>query len=211
MWRMDVLVFAAVLLAYIWVVQPLAGGHAAVYGVTLAVLLGIAIGSVWRRQLTREEQGLRLDNLAPALAAYLAATVAYAGAVILLLGDWNGLPTGAWPPWSRILQLLLWAFAQQFCLLSFIFMRLRKLLAGDARAVLATAVIFAFFHLPNPFLTLYTLGGGIISASLFRRWPNLVAAAVAHSLATVLVVWLLGMEVTGGMRVGPGYLSMIWR
>jgi hypothetical protein len=211
MWRMDVLVFAGILLVYIWVVQPLVGGHAAAYGITLAILLGIAIRSVWSQRLTRKQQGLRLDNLAPALAVYLAATVAFAGTVILALGDWSSLPTGNWPPWNRIFQLLLWAFAQQFCLLGFIFMRLRGLLARDALAVLAAAAIFAFFHLPNPFLTLYTLGGGIIAASLFRRWPNLLAATVAHALASILVVWLLGMEAIGGMRVGPGYLSLIWR
>jgi membrane protease YdiL (CAAX protease family) len=208
---MDVLVYAAILLVYIWVVQPLAGGHAAAYGVTLAILLGIAVRSVWKQRLTRKQQGLSLDNLAPALAAYLSATLAYAGVVVLLLGDWNELPAGSWPPWNRVSQLLLWAFAQQFCLLSFIFTRLRGLLAREGVAVLVAAAIFAFFHLPNPFLTLYTLGGGVIMASLFRRWPNLVAATLAHSLATVLVVWLLGMEAIGGMRVGPGYLSLIWR
>jgi hypothetical protein len=209
MWLMDVLAFTVILLAYIWVIQVLTGGHPAAYGITLAVLLGIAIGSVWKHGLTRAEQGLRLDNLAPSLAVYLLAALVYAGAVVLLLGEWGSLPVGRWPPRHRVSQLLLWAFAQQFCLLSFIFSRLRKALGRDGVAVLAAAALFALLHLPNPFLTLYTLGGGIVTTTLFRRWPNLVAATLGHSLASVLVVWLLGMEAVGGMRVGPGYLSMI--
>ena len=97
------------------------------------------------------------------------------------------------------------AFLQQLCLLAFLLTRLRDILGRDVLAVVATAGIFAFFHLPNPFLTLYTLGAGLIATSLYLRWPNVLAAALAHAAASAIVDKLLPKAITGGMKVGPGY------
>jgi membrane protease YdiL (CAAX protease family) len=149
--------------------------------------------------------GLRLDNLRTALPVYLAASLIYAGLVLALLNGLIEVREPRWPEPGKLLWRLGWAFTQEFCLLTFLLTRLRRLMSGDYLAMVAAAGIFAFFHLPNPFLTLYTLGGGLLAAWLYRRHPSLVAATVAHVAAAALVAWLLPTEVTGGMRVGPVY------
>jgi membrane protease YdiL (CAAX protease family) len=72
-------------------------------------------------------------------------------------------------------------------------------------AAVAAAGTFALLHMPNPFLTLYTLGGGLILTVLYLRLPNLLAATLAHALASALAKEVLPSVVTGGMKVGPNY------
>ncbi|MFQ5669052.1 MAG: type II CAAX prenyl endopeptidase Rce1 family protein [Acidobacteriota bacterium] len=199
---MDVLAFVLALELYIWVGQPFLVEYRTVQSVVIAGLLAIAVsGTFWHRR-NRRQLGLRLDNFFHALVLYGAASLAYAGLVLLW---WRGGIQVREPPWPRadeIARYLVWAFLQEFCLLAFLLTRLRQILRRDRLAIAACALLFALFHLPNPFLTFYTLGGGAIVASLFHRQPNLFAAALAHATASVLVIWLLPHGITGGMRVG---------
>ncbi len=202
---MDVLAFISILLSYIWVVQPWAAGDDLVGFICIAGALGVAVASLWRRGANPSLLGLRTDNLRTALPVYLLASFAYAGIVLLLLHGVVEVRPMKWPDPGKLLWRLGWAFMQEFCLLAFLLTRLRRLLTGDILAMVTAASLFAFFHLPNPFLTLYTLGGGLVAVWLFRRHPNLVAATVAHVSAATLVAWLLPAEITGRMRVGPTY------
>ena len=206
---MDVLVFVLLLTVYIWLVLPWSAAKPSVNTAFTLAAIALAVISMWWKGVTRKQSGLRLDNLPAALAAYLGCSAAYAGAVLLLYRNSLVVPvlpaaTGS-SLYYRIGWPLLWAFLQQLCLLSFLFNRLRRILGREVPAILATAGLFAFFHVPNPFLILYTLGGGLLAAFLFRRWPNLPAASLAHALASALVGGFLPREVTGWMRVGPLY------
>ena len=167
--------------------------------------MGVVAYSFWRNGTGPDRTGLRVDNLLPALAVYLGVAVSYAGAVLVWHHDAVGQRALTWPDAWDVTVFVFKAFVQQLCLLAFLLTRLRDILGRDVSAVLATAVIFAFFHLPNPFLTLYTLGAGLIAASLYLRWPNVLAAALAHAAASAIVNKLLPTAITGGMKVGPGY------
>src|SRR5437879_12253662 len=89
------------------------------------------------------------------------ATVWIVGAGLILPGTlWSfAALTGAdaAPTYSMPLrttwQYAVWAFLQQFMLQSFFFVRLESLL-GSRRAVLATTILFAAAHIPNPILTI---------------------------------------------------------
>jgi membrane protease YdiL (CAAX protease family) len=149
--------------------------------------------------------------LLPGIGLYVGAALLYAGAVLLWHRDVLLPGELSWPDPGKVLMLFCWAFLQEICLLAFLFNRLCEMTHSRRAAVLAAAGLFALFHLPNPFLTLYTLGGGIILAHLYARIPNLLAATLAHALASSLVAALLPDPVTGWMKVGPLYLWALAR
>jgi membrane protease YdiL (CAAX protease family) len=99
----------------------------------------------------------------------------------------------------------LWAFLQEFLLLSFILLRLLRLLPRRA-AVLAAAGMFAFAHLPNPILTPVTLVWGLAAGLLFLRYRNLYTLALAHAIFGICIATTIPGPVTHHMKVGLGYL-----
>jgi membrane protease YdiL (CAAX protease family) len=202
---MDVVCFSGVLILYIWIVQPATGGHPLLEMVFISAALTIAAVSLRRAGAGPKEMGLRVDNILPALVMYLAASILYAGSVVLWnqgsVEEWGV----GWPNPLGVVESVVWAFLQQFCLLAFILSRLRETFDRKLVAVVGAAGLFAFFHLPNPFLTLYTLGGGLIICTVHLRWPNIPAAALGHATASSLVDGLLPNAVTGSMRVGPSF------
>jgi len=203
---MDVLLFVGLLTGYIWLLLPLTGGQARWDPFCVLALLAVAVTSVRQRALTRREMGLTFRDFLPAVLLFLSATLLYAGAVLAYHRHVLVLPPGpgrAWP-W-RLAWGIVWALMQEFCLLSFLLARLRRILGRSVPAAVASAAIFAFFHLPNPFLTAYAFGGSLIAALLFLRWPSLPAATLAHALASALVGSFLPELVTASMQVGPAY------
>src|SRR5213078_5379367 len=77
----------------------------------------------------------------------------------------NAAPTHAMPL-RTTWQYAVWAFLQQFMLQSFFFVRLESLL-GSRRAVLATTVLYAAAHIPNPILTVGTFLAGLFFCEMF--------------------------------------------
>jgi len=201
----DVVLFIAAMLTYIWVVIPWMGVSPLVNSLFIVGIVSLAAFSLWRKGVPWNKVGLSSRNLSQGTAIYIGAGVSFAGLVLLYYRNSLGLMTEGWPDPRRVPMYLTWAFLQEFCFLSFLLNRFRQILRRDAAAAVTAAAIFAFFHLPNPFLTLYTLGGGLIATFLFMRWPNLVGATLAHALASGLVSNLLPPVITGWMRVGPLY------
>jgi membrane protease YdiL (CAAX protease family) len=193
------------LILYIWAVLPITGGSSLWKAVFVVVATAIVAVSTVRKRSSLSEIGLRLDNFVPAALVYLGASIPYAGAILLYHQD----SIVAWSLGSADLpamaQVVAWAFLQEFCLLAFLLPRLHEMSGQRVLSVTLAATIFGFFHLPNPFLTLYSMGGALVGAALFLRWPNLPAAALAHATASALVGSLLPSVITGGMKVGPGY------
>lgn len=109
---------------------------------------------------------------------------------------------------GRFLGYVIWSFAQQFLLQDFFLLRFRRLLPGqDALAMAAATGIFAFAHLPNPILTVFTLIWGWIACTAFVRWRNLYPLGLAHAVLGITVAVCLPGPMTHNMRVGLGYLT----
>jgi membrane protease YdiL (CAAX protease family) len=101
----------------------------------------------------------------------------------------------------------IWAFVQQFLLQCFFLSRLLRLLPNARIAAVASAVIFAAAHLPNPILVPVTLFWGLASCLLFLRYRNLYTLAMAHAILGITIAVTIPGPVDHNMRVGLGYLT----
>jgi membrane protease YdiL (CAAX protease family) len=204
---MDVFAFALVLLTGIWIAHPLIGRPWVLTATTIAGLTIAVTSATWRYDAKR--LGLRLDTFLPSLLLYVPAGLLYASASILLAGGF--VPQPSHHPWYEAVPWrLLWGFMQEFCLLAFILNRITDLLRRPVPAALLASAIFALFHLPNPFLSLYTLGGGILLTLFFQRVPNLITASIVHAMASLMVSRFLPETMTGRLRVGALYWMPPW-
>jgi hypothetical protein len=100
-----------------------------------------------------------------------------------------------------------WSMVQQFLLLGFFLWRLLRVMRGTAWSVMASALIFALAHLPNPVLTPATLVWGLVSCMVFLRYRNLYPLGLAHAIFGIGIAISVPATVTHNMRVGLGYLS----
>jgi len=125
-----------------------------------------------------------------------------AGSAVGTLHEHQGLRT---PFWHAVFYGV-WAFVQQFLAQSFIFVRLETVLGGR-RAVLWSAVLFAFAHVPNPVLMAATLIMGLVLTEWFRRYRNLYPLAIVHAILGLTLAVVLPESVTHHMRVGIAW----WR
>jgi membrane protease YdiL (CAAX protease family) len=99
-----------------------------------------------------------------------------------------------------------WSFAQQYLLQGYFLFRFLRLLPRREGAALASAVIFAAAHLPNPVLTAVTLIWGGVATFVFLRCRNLYPLMLAHAILGVsLAITVPGPQIHN-MRVGLGYL-----
>lgn len=121
---------------------------------------------------------------------------------------------GTLRPWHGPIELVrrfwgyaIWAFLQQFLLQVFFLQRLLRLVSGKMLAVVITAGIFSFAHLPSPILTLATLVFGFAACFLFLRYRNLYPLAITHAVLGIGIAICFPGPVTHNMRVGLGYLE----
>jgi membrane protease YdiL (CAAX protease family) len=194
----------ALLLSYIWGWQ---GGFMGASQLVVGLYFGLGAVSHARRRESMREIGVRLDNGWPALrnaAVVVVVVTAATLAVGAALGSWH------FSSWADSAQALSWLFAwgtvQQYGLVCFLYRRFVEVFQSPQVAMAAAAVSFAVFHLPNPFLVIFTLVAGGVSCALYRREPNVFALGLAHAVISFVVYGALPYEVTHGMRVGPGYL-----
>jgi len=117
----------------------------------------------------------------------------------------DAAPTHAMPL-RTTWQYAVWAFVQQFMLQSFFFVRLESLL-GSQRAVLATTVLFAAAHIPNPILTVGTVLAGFFFCEMFRRYRNIFPLGVVHVILGLAMAASVSDALLHHMRVGIGYLE----
>src|SRR4029453_4559674 len=199
----------ALLLSYIWGWQ---GAFRLHFLVVSALYFGLGIWSHVRWGESAHELGLRLDNWRPALrntaavAAPLLFTALAAGA---MLGSFHFAPFTFSRALAAVAWGLFWGTSQQYGLVCFFYRRLFVVLGDEWRATIAAAGLFALFHLPNPFLTAVTLVAGTLSCWLYRKEPNLLILGIFHALIAFAVYNALPRWMTGGLRVGPGYLRLL--
>lgn len=195
---------AALILSYIWGWSHAFPGHFAV-----VVLLFFAIGL--EMHITRRESpqsiGFRLDNAGPAARnalLWIGTPVAIILAATALWGTWHYPPPLQWP--LSIGLRCVWGTAQQYGLLCLFYRRLREVLPPGPLPILSGGLLFALFHLPNPFLTLVALAAGTLSCWLYERVCNAWVLGVAHGLVSFVLTFSFSAAVTMNMRVGPAVL-----
>lgn len=191
------------MLSFIWIWRrsfPGSGGFFVV-----ALLAALVVGHLQRRESLRDV-GFRLDTVVKAstLLVPLAAVVI---ALTVFVGHASG--SARLPSLSTAMidvgKLAVFGLAQQYLLLGFFYRRLAEALPDPSLSLLATATVFALFHLPNPFLTAVTFFAGLIAVMVYRRAPNLWVIGIVHGMISYCLYCSLAPELTRGLRVGPGY------
>src|SRR5438093_8482278 len=117
----------------------------------------------------------------------------------------DAAPTHAMPL-RTTWQYAVWAFLQQFMLQSFFFVRLESLL-GSRRAVLATTILFAAAHIPNPILTIGSLFAGFFFCEMFRRYRNIFQLGVVHVILGFMMAACVSDALLHHRRSGIGFVQ----
>ena len=194
------LAILAIVLAYTWVVDPIA--PAWVTPVPVALVLGLAI---WHA-IKNGDWGLTPAAFLPALWRSAAVTATAALAIYLAgarLGTWHDRRDAR----TTLAVLIPWGVGQQFALHT-VFLRDAQATAGKRGGIWLAAVFFALLHLPNPFLSAMTFIGALAWCWMYDRHPNLLPLALSHALLTLAILHAFDDAVTGRLRVGLAYLAL---
>ena len=199
----EVIGFYAFILAAIWLGQklpfrpPLLAAGVAIIGVCLL--------SNRKHGDSRERIGLDPAFFKPCLRL----TARALAVPLLALALWAA--TKPAPPWPKILFGVLgyplWAFAQEYALLSFVANRLSDAFGPRPWLVAGlNGLLFSLVHLPNPLLTAVCLPGGVLFTWIFLKTPHLVPIALAHA-AVGFLLSVIFQDFYPAMMVGPAYLK----
>ena len=96
---------------------------------------------------------------------------------------------------------------QQYALQAVVNRRAQEIWGKGWRSILFAAATFSALHLPNPWLMVATLAGGILWAAVYQKAPNLFALALSHSLITTVLSSAISPIVLHNMRVGNNYFT----
>jgi membrane protease YdiL (CAAX protease family) len=190
----------AVVLAYTWVIDPIAPNW--VTPIPGAIVIALAIGHA----VIHRDWGVKRSAFVPALQRSMALTLV--GAVGVYLA---GIGLGTWHQprdlWMTLLVLIPWGFGQQFALHT-VFLRDAQRTVGRPGGIVVAAALFAALHLPNPFLSAMTFAGALAWCWIYDRHPNLLPLALSHALLTLAILCAFDERLTGHLRVGAAYLDL---
>jgi membrane protease YdiL (CAAX protease family) len=203
-------VVASVLIAE-WLVFALAGDSvlALLFPVT-TILIFMLLSHRAHRESARDV-GWRLDNFGQA-ARLLALPMLVIVVFLVALGFYNSrLDFTRWEGGQSLFGVpalsLLWGPLQQYALQGFVNRRAQLVWGCGWKSITATAVVFALLHLPNPWLTVATFGGGLLWAWVYQRAPNLLAVGLSHGLLTWMLVSSVPPAALHNLRVGFKYFG----
>jgi membrane protease YdiL (CAAX protease family) len=195
-----------------WILSAAAGAGKAVVAIPISLAFVLMIGSHLLRGESLRDLGFRLDNVFQALKLLLLPMLIIAIASLLI-----GFALGAKPNFLRwhperwlVAQIGLgfaWGFVQQYVLQSFVNRRAQVIWGPGPMSILLTGLTFSLLHLPNPWLMVVTLIGGVIWAAVYQRAPNLFALAISHSVMTWVLVSTLPVSALNHLRIGFKYFS----
>ena len=161
--------------------------------------------TIWHNALHRE-WGLSMGALRPGLRAALLVTlpllllIVAVGAAIGTLHDRRDF-LGSLAP------LIVWGGAQQWVLQTVVLREAQRAFSRR-RGIVSAGVLFGAVHLPNPFLSLVTLGSGLLWCWLYDRYPNILPLALSHGLGTLAILYAFDAGITGRLRIGASYLRL---
>lgn len=191
----------ALILAVIWAPRPLQHW---LYFVALAWIVFTVIWSFpgWKAMGCRAEGFWRS-------AWVIGAALVLAMAAITLASNLHTLhhPSGLVQWILSFGGYAVWSVMQQFLLQGYFLSRLLRLLGSATTAAVASAIIFALAHLPNPILTILTLVWGLAACFVFVKSRNVWPLAIAHAIFGISVAITIPGPVVHNMRVGRGYLT----
>jgi membrane protease YdiL (CAAX protease family) len=207
-WEIASVVFSIVIVEWMATNRP--DYTRAIMAVPVAFAIIIIILSHNLRSESVRDLGFRFDNFLKALSLLVAPAIV-AALLCLIIGKSLGTTINLlrWHS-DRYLPLqfavgFCWALAQQYALQGFINRRAMIVLGRGWRSVFLTAAIFSALHLPNIWLMVITLAGGLIWAAVYQRVPNLFALALTHAVMTWFIVSTLPATALHRLRVGLGY------
>jgi hypothetical protein len=195
------LAILTVVLAYTWAVAPIAPGWVTPIPVVIVLALAIA------HALRSGDWGTKPSAFVPALWRSTLLTVLAAIAIGLAgarLGTWHDRRDAA----AGLALLIPWGFGQQFALQT-VFLREAQTTVGRPAGIVLAAVLFAALHLPNPFLTAMTFAGALAWCWIYDRYPNVLPLSLSHALLTLAILYAFDERITGHLRVGAAYLSLL--
>jgi len=199
---LEPLAFAAFAAWYIWRLQS-------THAETWWIFPVWVIASFFLRRDTPKTLGWRADNLlaasrkASVVFAILIAAICIAG---LSLGALHRLPTHLIDR-HRFWGYCAFCLLQQVALNSFLNNRLLAAFQSALPAALASGLIFAALHWPNPVLVPLTFIGGTAMAWLFATERNILPLTLGQAVLGALIWWAFPITWHHGMRVGPGYYT----
>jgi len=196
----NTLAIVAIVLAYMWVADPLVKDPGPWVALPVALILALCV----RHNLRTGDWGFSRRAFWPALVWSMALTVPL-GAALWFIGHAQGPPPARPAPLLDFLYVIVWGGAQQFVLQTVILRESQH--AVRRGATMLAAAIFAAVHLPNPFLAIVTFVGGLAWCGIYARHPNLVPLALSHATATVIILMSFDRDITGGLRTGWRYLQ----
>jgi membrane protease YdiL (CAAX protease family) len=190
-----------------WLILPFADGSKLAGALPVCLAFGLIFLSHRLRQETGREIGWRLDNFLAA-ARLLILPMAAAASLIILIGWLGQSPHLSFAQlWKRALWLPAWGLMQEYVMQGYINRRAQIIWGKGWRSILLVALLFAIFHLPNPWLTFATFAGGLLWAAVYQRVPNIPALGLSHGIMALLLVSELPAHTLRGLRVGIKYFS----
>jgi membrane protease YdiL (CAAX protease family) len=194
-----------------WVVFALAGGGALALLFPVVTAVAFMLLSHRARRESAREVGWRLDNFREAARLLLPPMLAVSAALVGIGWYAGTLDFGRWEGGQSVLGApalsLFWGPLQQYALQGFINRRAQVLLGRGDLSVLLVGLLFALFHLPNPWLTLATLAAGLFWAWVYQRAPNLLAIGISHGLMTWVLISSVPPAALHNLRVGYKYFG----
>ncbi len=200
---LEIAVVFILLMCQIWVWQEIE---------ILAVApIVIALLSWWLRRDTLKTLGINPEWPSKRMALAMLLAFGIFWLIILICGMvWNPQffsKIGQGTFWHKYAKMFcdyyFWALFQQLWVCGFFANRLSALFNNNKKAVLATGVLFAIVHLPNPVLTAATFVGGMLSAYFFLKVKNLYILALAHGILGPSIRLFLNYT----LRIGPGFFN----
>jgi membrane protease YdiL (CAAX protease family) len=194
-----------------WVVGTLAGRGRLLLLIPVTTAVVFMLVSHRVRGESAREVGWRLDNFTEAARLLLPPMLAVS-ALLVGLGWYAGtLDFGRWEGGQSIMGVpglsLVWGPLQQYALQGFINRRAQVALGRGSLSVLLVGLLFALFHLPNPWLTFATFAGGLLWAYVYQRAPNIPAVGLSHSLMTWVMISSVPEGALHNLRVGFKYFG----
>lgn len=194
-----------------WVVGTLVGRGRLLLLFPVATAVVFMLVSHRVRGESAREVGWRLDNFGEAARLLLPPMLAVS-ALLVAVGWYAGtLDFGRWEGGQSIMGVpglsLVWGPLQQYALQGFINRRAQVALGRGNLSVLLVGLLFALFHLPNPWLMFATFAGGLLWAWVYQRAPNLLAVGLSHSLMTWVMISSVPPGALDNLRVGFKYFG----
>ena len=163
--------------------------------ILMLLFLTVVIYGIIRREGWHQESlGVHLHNFWKCAGPYALFTVIGVG-LLLLLAWYLGYQTLTefWKSPHFLFLFLPISFFQEFAYRGFLMPLLGKIFKKDNTIIIVNALLFSFLHIiyPHPEIMLpVAFVGGVAFAWIYRKYPNLLAVSIAHSILNYVAVLL---------------------